>query len=232
MTLTYVALDYDNPNRNLAFACQLASRVDGDFGFKINLDSFVSVDEFALSSGELIRRLKETEKPLFADLKMWNGSRTMSNAARGLANEGVDIINVYAHALKYVGRVRKALEGTNTKLFTLGVLTHYTEQDTRILYGKSYEEAVRMFAEIGREEGADGIIVPGTCLDAVQDIRLEKLTPGVRPEWYKAQSNDQQQPVTPRYAKEHGADYIVVGSPIYESKKPEHALERILEEVA
>ena len=231
----YVALDHNSQGDNIQFANVLSRGVDSKkYGFKINLDSLANFSPHALNPYFIIRRIKELGRPVFVDMKMWNGGRTMENVAKGCAELGVDIINMYPHAgEKFMRKVKKALEGSNTKLFGLTVLTHYTDADTERLYGKNLKDATVMLARMNYNFGADGIILPGTQLGNVTGIHLPKMSPGIRPLWYEnKRDNFQEQIVTPSEAIHRGARYIVVGSPIAKSEKPEKALEKILSEVS
>ena len=230
----YVALDSNSQIENISFANKLTENVfDQNYGFKINLDSIANFYPESLSSYEMISAIKKLNKPIFVDMKMWNGGRTMENIANGCADLGVDIINVYPQAgKKFIEKVKRSLEGSNTKLFGLTVLTHYTDEYTKIFYQMNLKDTIKMLASINLASGVDGIIVPGTQLDVVKEFPLPKLCPGIRPKWFKdKKSNDQEQTVTPYDAIMNGADYIVVGSPIQKSKNPAKALEKILSEI-
>lgn len=234
-SLVYVALDYDSQQKNIEFATRLAESVDSDrFGFKINLDSVADFSSTALNPYSIVKLVMGLGRSVFVDMKMWNGGRTMRNIAEGCAALDVDLINMYPHAgMKFMEGTVRVLEGTNTKLFGLTVLTHYTDEDTRKLYGKSLSGTVRMFAEMGRDYGAHGIVVPGTQLDVVEDLDFLKLCPGVRPEWFEdKKANAQEQIVTPTDGVRGGANFLVVGSPIRKSSNPSRALEKIIEEIS
>ncbi len=231
----YIALDSENQRKNIENAQYLAKNVQGDYGFKLNLDSVADFSSQALNPYSLVRVIQETNKPVFVDMKMWNGGRTMGKIAKQCAIFlGVDIINMWPHAgEKFYKRVLSELEGSNTRLFGLTVLTHYTDADTQRLYGKSLKDAVRMFAEMNVEYGAHGIIVPGTTLDVVKDLNVTKLVPAVRPVWYEdKKANEQEQTVTPEEAFENGAEIVVCGSPIFKSEDPLKSLERILSDIS
>lgn len=233
-SIVFVALDYDSQQKNFSVAHNLAREVDSNsYGFKINLDSVANFSPDAQTPYSFIRSITDLGKPIFVDMKMWNGGRTMENIAKGCADLGVDIVNMYPHAGgKFVEKVRGALEGTNTKLFGLTVLTHYTDDDTKRLYGKNVRDTVRMLAEMNNEFGVDGIVVPGTQLEVVRDFPYLKLCPGVRPSWFEDKKvNAQEQIVTPEEAISQGANYLVIGSPILKSGNPSAALERILTEL-
>jgi orotidine-5'-phosphate decarboxylase len=224
-------LDFDTQGQAYSFAESLARSVkSGSYGFKVNLDAIANFGYETLSPRKFLEQVTGLGKPVFLDMKMWNGGRTMSNIARGCAQMGVDIVNMYPHAGgKFMQRVAESLEGSSTRLFGLTVLTHYTDEDTMRLYGKSLPDTVRMLAEISQESGAQGIIVPPTQLHVVRDIPLLKLSPGIRPEEYEDQKdNAQEQICTPEQAVEAGADYLVIGSPIRKARSPPEALERIL----
>jgi len=227
----FVALDSESQRKNIENAQYLAENVQGDYGFKINLDSVADFSSSALKPYSLVRSVQETKKPVFVDMKMWNGGRTMSKIAKQCAVFlGVDIINMYPHVgKKFYERVLSELEGSKTRLFGLTILTHYTDADTQRLYGKNLRDIVRMFTEMNVEYGAHGIILPGTALDVVKDIDIPKLVPAVRPTWYgDKKANEQEQTVTPEEAFENGAEIVVCGSPIFKSDNPSLALERIL----
>ncbi len=233
-SFVYVALDHSSQSENISFADRLTEQVHSDrFGFKINLDSIADFSYDAMKPFYMVEELKKTGKPVFVDMKMWNGGRTMEQISHGCAELGVSIVNMYPHAgRKFIERVKRGLEGSETKLFTLTVLTHYTDKDTMALYGCPLDKAVERFAQIGIESGADGLIVPGNQIGDLRNAPVEILSPGIRPTWYRNQrDNDQEQIVTPREAIDNGANYLVVGSPIRKSENQAEALEKILEEI-
>jgi len=230
--IVFVGLDYDNQQDNIKFAEELAKKVSSNrYGFKVNLDSVANFSPSATSSYSFVKEVMSHGKPVFVDMKMWNGERTMRNVAKGCAELGVNIINMYPHAgKKSMTEVLEAINGSNTRLFGLTVLTHYTERDMKI-YGRSFSESVKMFAQMSYDYGAHGIILPGTELKTVKDIPSLKLCPGIRPNWYNLKDNDQEQVVTPSEAIDNGANYIVVSSAIRKSRDGPEALERILLEI-
>lgn len=223
----FIALDYNN-SREIIEKMRLFSRVNGPYGYKLNLDSVLSLDSSGVSPYKIIHRLKGTGKPVFVDLKMWNGIRTMSNIVQKCIDAQVDIVNVYPHVGRAALKELVALtRGTKTKLFVLTVLTHYDDHYCQEIYGRDLRDCVRRFAEMAHESRADGIILPPTCLDVVKDLDLIKLCPGIRPDKGDA-SNNQIQICTPQEALDGGADYLVIGSPITKSEDPSRELEEIL----
>lgn len=219
----FVALDYHTGDEVLKIAEELAE-IEENFGFKVNLDVL-------LKRGlGFVSELKQFERPVFADLKMLNGTRTMIEIAQRLAELNVDFINIYALAgEEAIGKVLKALQGSNTKLLGLTVLSHYDDAYCQKHFGKSLSKSVEHFATVACDAGCHGIILPGIALEDVRNLEIIKVVPGIRPSWYEDKRHAQ--PVTPRQAVENGANILVCGSPITKSSNTREALQKILEEI-
>jgi len=228
----FVGLDYEEPDEVADFAEELAQVDRDNFGLKLNLDFIVN--SVLLGNIQPFERILSLKKPIFVDLKMWNGKRTMSSIVEKLVKRGVDYVNVYAQADEdFLRRVVETTEGTDTKILGLTVLTHYDDRYCQKIYGCSMREAVRRFADIAYSAGCHGIILPGTMLDEVQHLQMAKLVPAVRPDWYgKTGVNYQKQEVSVREAIEGGANLLVCSSPIRKSKNRREALIRTLDEMA
>ena len=54
--------------------------------------------------------------------------------------------------------------------------------------------------------------------------------PGIRPVWYILK-DDQKRTATPQEAMQSGADFVVIGRPITQSKNPVLATQQILNEI-
>jgi len=221
----FVALDglAQREREALGVAEQL-SRVSGDFGFKVNLD-------YVLKKG-LIAALSpiwKFNRPVFVDLKMWNGTRTMASVIERLTTMGVDYLNVYALADDLLPKAIRITEGTKTKVFGLTVLTHFNEAYCQKHFKRSLAQTVRHFAEVALEAGCHGIILPGTALEVVADLDAIKVVPGIRPNWYKDTRHEEE--AEPRVAIQKGANILVCGSPITKNENPVEALKKILSEI-
>ncbi len=219
-----------------------------DIGFKINLDAVIS-DSVNFYT-DVLGLIDEYQIPVFVDLKMWNGLRTMSSIVKTLVKYKVSVINVYGHiGKKYLTDLAKITKGTDTELFVLTVLTHYDEDYVKELYGKSISGIIRTISKWASDAGADGLILPSTYLNVVKDCPLLKMCPGIRPDYYYSSNNlvsskqgfedyfkdqnanNQVQISTPTKALKAGANYLVIGRPITRSKDMEAALKRIVMEM-
>ena len=78
--------------------------------------------------------------------------------------------------------------------------------------------------------GVDGIVCSGHELEAIKGVRgskkLIKVVPGIRPTGY-TEKDDQKRKITTNEALKAGADYLVIGRPITQSKNILKALEQI-----
>lgn len=225
----YVAIDTPNAIE----ACERADRVNhvrGDFGYKLNLDLILRQ---GIAIVDRFRRLYG--RPIFADIKAWNGGRTMAEIAVALGQEGAALTNLYVQAgEKLIGKVVEAVakDGHRIDVYGVGVLTHYTDRDCRGLYNASLPDMVEFFAEGARTYGLDGYIQAGTLLDVTSGLGLPRLVPAARPAWFEeTKANDQEQTVTPTEALRGGARIVVCGSPIFKSPNHAEALRRILAEI-
>ncbi len=220
MTRLFLAVDdlsqHEQATHNLLR--ELAD-TDLDFDIKVNLDYALKK---ALSS---LASLKVYGRNLFADLKMWNGKRTMAETVDQLADLGIGYVNVYALADSEIGAAVEASRG-RVKVLGITVLSHYDDAYCLRHFRRPLADAVQHLTLTAIAEGCDGVILPGTTLNAVRHISTIKIATGVRPKWYKDTRHRQE--VTPAQAKAGGADWVVCGSPITESDDPAWSLQRTL----
>jgi len=219
----FVALDglVKEESKTLDIADRLL-KVDGPFGFKVNQDFLIISEAFQA----LIKRLNRS---FFADLKMFNGKRTMISTVEKLVTLGVDFLNVYALADELLPEVVKATKGTKTKVLGVTVLTHFDDDYCRKHFRRSLEETVEHFANVAVDAGCHGIILPGIALSAVSNLDTIKVVPGIRPKWY--QDTRHKESVEPSDAIANGANILVCGSPIMKDSNPVEALKKILSEM-
>ncbi|RKX99366.1 orotidine-5'-phosphate decarboxylase [Candidatus Poribacteria bacterium] len=190
----------------------------------------------------LIDELKKRGKGVFLDLKFHNIPNTVAGAARAVVRMGVDMFNL--HAAGGPEMMRAAREAAVEEAERLGfdpplilgvtILTSLSDEDLRGIYGAelSARRLVERMALLAKEAGLDGVvaspgeigIVKGACGEG-----FAVVVPGVRPSW--AARADQKRVATPGEAVRMGADYIVVGRPIYASPDPVEAAMKIIEEI-
>ena len=225
--LLCIALDdlAERETATLRMAMDLSEAVGPKIGFKLNLDYLLLV-----GIHEAIGKIRLLgPHPIFADIKMWNGGRTMVSVVRELVSAGVDYLTIYALADGEMEQTIAATRGTSTKVLGVTVLTHFDEKYCKRHFGRSFDATVRHLAETAFQQGCDGLILPGTNLDAVADLDMIKAVPGIRPKWYQDTRHEQE--VTPTLAVQRGASLLVCGSPVIKSAEPISALRRLLAEI-
>lgn len=229
----FVALDglMKKEKETLEIAERL-SGVEGNFGFKVNLDYLL---DRGLRNPSTLGNIQQFGRLVFTDLKMWNGTSIMSSIIGNLVDKGVDYLNVYALADDLLPEAIKIAKGSKTKVLGLTVLTHFTEAYCRKWFQRSLKMTVRLGADVALGRGCQGIILPGTALDVVKDLEAEKVNPGVRPDWY-LEDDRHEQKITASEAVNRGATALVCGGPIMKSQEKVgidsvEALKRVLAEM-
>ncbi len=196
------------------------------YGVKINLDLIMKEKDLP---GYV---KKHFHVPVFADLKMWNGKRTMKEIVTMLGDQGVAMINVWAVADNMIDAVVEEAKKYGIVVLGVTVLTHYTEDYCLKVYKRTMGEAVALFAQMSLDHGCDGYILPGTCLENAADLGGIKFNPATRPVWFvDKKANFQEQIMEPGEALRRGADIVSCGTPVFGSPDPKEALLKIIQEV-
>ena len=225
--MLYAAMDFTGRDQMLR-AADLIAPVQGDFGFKVN-DDYVTT----YTPEKAIADLSPYGKNIFVDYKLLKGTTRMINQVKELAKTGaVNFTNVYVLAGNMLKKVVEKTQGLGVGILGITILTHMDEAYCQFFFQRSLQETVRMMTEYAHASGCPGVILSGTCLKTVRDIPILKVSPGIRPAWYKSKkANPQSQEVEPAMIIKNGGDTAVVGSPIWDTENPTDSLKRILDEM-
>ena len=227
-----VALDLNSEEKAVAMAEKLKNDVKI---FKVGLELFS-----ACGPG-IVNRIKETGCDVFLDLKFHDIPMTVAKAAAAVTKLEPFMFNV--HGLGGCEMMRRTAEAVAAEAGRLGIVkpkvlavTILTSLDEKAVKEAgicgNVKEAVLRLATLAKKAGLDGVVASPSETNRIRrDLGEDFLivTPGVRPLW--AVSNDQKRIATPEAAIKDGADYIVVGRPITESKNPAEAAREILKEM-
>ncbi|MBX7257095.1 MAG: orotidine-5'-phosphate decarboxylase [Candidatus Hydrogenedentes bacterium] len=225
-TQLIIALDVDTREQAMAIANACGSCE----WFKVGLQLF------SRTGPPMVKYLVGRDAQVFLDLKLHDIPNTVAKAAKAAADLGVSLATLHAAGgRKMIEAARRAVDGTDTKLLAVTVLTSLNEDMLRSEVGlqESVGEAVARYAKLAVESGAHGIVASPHEIGIVREaIGPEPLivTPGIRPAW--AAADDQARFMTPRQAAEAGADFIVVGRPIVANEDPATATVRVIEELS
>ena len=231
MTKLIAALDTPSLEEGLELVDKLGDSVEW---FKVGSRLF------CLSGPTAVAELKKRGKKVFLDLKFHDIPNTVANAVDAVVGSGADMVNV--HALggaemmrAAVGTARKAVP--SPLVIAVTVLTSMDEDALRQalgLDGPCLPAAhVERLASLAKASGMDGVVCSAWEIEAIRRVagaEFKLIVPGIRPAG--ADTGDQKRVATPAMATEKGADFIVVGRPIYAAANPAKAAAAITAEIA
>jgi orotidine-5'-phosphate decarboxylase len=217
---------------DLATARDLIGRLGDSVNFyKLGLEFFLSGHYF-----ELLHELKDAERKIFADLKLFDIPATVGAAVRQLARHGVDFCTVHGNDRMLEAAV-EAADG-RTGILAVTALTSLDQGDLEDLgFQCDAEQLVLSRARRALDIGCAGVVSSGLevpRLRAEVDDALITVCPGIRPVFNdeQAELGDQRRVLTPSEAIANGADFLVVGRPIRSADDPAAAAEAIQAEIA
>jgi len=227
-----VALDYPTPGE----ALQLLDEKFKGKHLLVKLGMELVYASYLQYGLDIIQEIRDRGHEIFLDLKPCDIPDTVKNAMAVLKHLDVAIVNV--HASGGIEMMREALKGLGTDeprplLFAVSVLTSIDKQclNEQLLVDHTVEETVLTYARNAKEAGLDGVICSAWEAAVVRKALGEDfliLTPGIR--FAESNRNDQKRVATPAYAREVGADIIVVGRIVTQAEDPVAAYEQVVSE--
>ncbi|MBU6140824.1 MAG: orotidine-5'-phosphate decarboxylase [Proteobacteria bacterium] len=194
----------------------------GDEGlfYKVGLELMMSGSYF-----ELISWLKNKNKKVFADLKIYDISETVGRAVANLAQHEIDLLTIHTASKSIMSQA--AQNKGKMQVIGVTVLTNLDQKDLSEMGFDpkiSLEDLVEKKTALALESGLDGIVA--SALEAKKlrqkfgkDFSI--VTPGIRLE---AVSNDDQKRVADvKTAIQNGSSHLVVGRPITRDANPREA---------
>jgi len=208
---------------------------DGVGMFKVGLELFTR------AGPEIITFIKTaTNARIFLDLKLHDIPVTVQRAMTVIADMGVDLVTV--HCADSRAMLEAAVSGARGQVGVLGVtvLTSISLDDLKTAgyreeFAADINKLVLRRATLALEAGCAGIVCSGLEVGNLKKqlgSRLVAVTPGIRPAWEAAGTDDQKRVVTPARAIKDGSDYLVIGRPIRDADDPAAAVKKILAEIA
>jgi orotidine-5'-phosphate decarboxylase len=225
-----VALDVPAAGAALKLVEQLAP-VSG--GFKVGSELFT------VAGPDIVRRIRERGAMVFLDLKFHDIPNTVAKSVTAAVQLDVQMLTIHTSGgLEMLKAAEQAAQETAWRLghsppLVLGV-TVLTSLDAGALkeigLDANVDYQVRRLATVATKAGLRGLVCsPLEVAKLRQAIppATQLVTPGVRTGAEKA--DDQKRTLTPREAIAAGANWLVIGRPIYAAENPRAAAEKILE---
>ncbi|MGD0743762.1 MAG: orotidine-5'-phosphate decarboxylase [Verrucomicrobiota bacterium] len=225
-----VALDVPTAGAALTLVEQLAP-VSG--GFKVGSELFT------VAGPDIVRRIRERGAMVFLDLKFHDIPNTVAKSVAAAVQLDVQMLTVHTSGgMEMLNAAEQAAQETAWRLghsppLVLGV-TVLTSLDAGALkeigLDANVDYQVRRLATVATKAGLRGLVCsPLEVAKLRQAIppATQLVTPGVRTGTEKA--DDQKRTLNPREAISAGANWLVIGRPIYAAENPRAAAEKILD---
>ncbi len=183
---------------------------------------------FALGGTAFVKEMVDYGFKVFLDLKLHDIPNTIKIAVEAFGDIGLWSLTLHAaggrRMMEEAVSARDKM-GSSMKLFGISVLTSFSEELwAEATPGCSMEEALRKRAWLCGDCGMDGVVCSPLDLpliSAVASPNLLKVVPGIR---MAPAGDDQTRVATPCDAFKNGADYIVMGRPIYTAPDIDEAM--------
>jgi orotidine-5'-phosphate decarboxylase len=226
------ALDVPNVEAALKLADQIAPAVGA---FKIGGELFTA------AGPDIVRRIRDTGAAVFLDLKFHDIPNTVARAVTAAVRLDVQMLTVHTSGGLEMMRAAEASAQQAAKMngraapLVLGV-TVLTSSNSSTMAEIGCEPnvvaQVERLARLAVKAGLRGLVCSPLEIVALRKILpadVQLVTPGIRTGAEKA--DDQKRTLAPREALRAGANWLVIGRPIYAAENPRAAAEKILEEL-
>ena len=215
-----VALDSNNLKKTLNLVKILKKDV---YAFKIGYQFFFN---FGLDG---YRKIYSICPKIFLDLKLHDIPNTVKNGLEGLLKIKPLLTTIHICGGDKMMKASK-INNKFTKILGVSILTSLDSKQTKKYYNqKNVFKLVKEFSKAAKNNKLDGVVCSPK---EIEYIRKEVgknfiiITPGIRID-NKIKGDDQKRVETPSRAIEMGADFLVIGRPITESKNPLQTLKEI-----
>jgi orotidine-5'-phosphate decarboxylase len=223
------ALDVPTAEQALKLARQIAPAVGA---FKIGSELFTA------AGPEVVRRVRDMGAAVFLDLKFHDIPNTVAKAVASAVRLDAQMFSIHTSGGLEMMRAAEesaqqtALQSGRNAPLVLGV-TVLTSHDAKTLNeigcDANVGKQVERLARLAIQAGLRGLVCSPLEIAGLRQIlpaHVQLVTPGIRTGAEKA--DDQKRTLAPREALDAGANWLVIGRPIYAAENPRAAAEKIL----
>lgn len=218
----FYALDFSSIEKSKEMLTLIKDHIGG---VKIGLQFFIA------NGMDGVREIAKFALPIFLDLKLYDIPNTVGKSIKEISK--IDAIAMTTvHISGGTEMLSAALDGRcNKKLKILGV-TILTSANNNFVSNMDVNknQLVEHMAHVAQHVGLHGIICSGLENNAVRTVcgaDFIIVNPGIRMK--NDAQEDQKRVVTPSSAMQNGANFLVIGRSISNSKNPVKAVQEILE---
>ena len=206
-----VALDFKNFDEMSEFVARLDPN---SCVVKVGLQLFISEGKKVLDF------LSSKGFEIFLDLKLHDIPNTVNKAIVEIAQFNVLMTTIHLQGGMEMLAAANQAKG-NTKILGVSLSTSLDESDTQMLYNNNFNSQFNNLINVAEKSEVDGIVCSSKELSLLSESNLIKVVPGIR---NQNLLDDQKRVMTSKEAYENGANFIVVGRPITQSKNIEEAI--------
>jgi orotidine-5'-phosphate decarboxylase len=119
---------------------------------------------------------------IFLDLKLHDIPNTVKKSIKGLVSLPIDMMTIHTSGgLEMMKAAKKAVDGTDIKIFGVTALTSLSDEDTALIFKRTAAEQVNTMLDLAEQAGIDGVVCSPLELSLVNKREsLLSITP-----WYK-----------------------------------------------
>jgi orotidine-5'-phosphate decarboxylase len=196
----------------------------------------IGLEMYTACGPDAVREIADLGFNVFLDLKLHDIPNTVAKAVESAAKLPIGMLTLHTCGGREMMQwAVKAQQQHAPDLLLLGV-TVLTSMSAPGLaetgVGDTPERQVVRLGQLAAEAGLRGLVCSPleiAPLRAVLPAEVALVTPGIRPR--NAKADDQTRIMTPAEAAQAGANYLVVGRPIFKAPDPVAAARAILAEV-
>lgn len=201
----------------------------------------LGLEFFTTHGSDGVKQIAEAGIPIFLDLKFHDIPNTVAKAVTAATQLPVEMITIHTsggfammQAAQQAAQNEAAKLNKQTPLIVgVTILTSLDQDDLQSVgYAYPLTTQVQKMAELAKQAGLDGIVCSPHEIKLVKQVcgkMFKTIVPGIRLE--DANTQDQKRTLTPNEALTEGADYLVIGRPITQSKNPADTAKKIYEEL-
>ena len=218
-----VALDLDNINKATKLVKELKKEV---YAFKIGHEFFYN---FGIKG---YKKIYEICPKIFLDLKLHDIPNTVEKGLKAISKLRPIFTTIHISGGDEMQKISALKNNKKTKILGVTVLTSLDEKQTLKYYNeKNVNNLVKKFANFAKKNNLSGLVCSPLEINIVRKEVGKKMilvVPGIRPiKKTSSKKDDQKRTLNPKQAIDLGADFLVIGRPIIESKNPLDTIKKI-----
>ena len=218
-----VALDLDNIEKAIKIVKELKKEV---YAFKIGHEFFYN---FGIKG---YKKIYNICPKIFLDLKLHDIPNTVQKGLKAIAKLKPIFTTIHISGGDEMQKISLSKNNKKTTILGVTVLTSLDEKQALKYYKeRNINNLVKKFANYAKKNNLNGLVCSPLEINIIRKEvggGMTLVVPGIRPEKkIKSKKDDQKRTLTPKEAIKLGADFLVIGRPIIESKNPLETIKKI-----